>query len=159
MNERRIHRIFEISVVLKGLQALAEFFGGVALYFIPSAAIAHWIGILTQHELREDPHDAIANTLLAAAQHLSVSTQTFYAFYLLSHGLVKVLLVAALLREKLWAYPWSLAVLAAFIAYQLYRYSHTHSPALIALTAFAIFIIALVWHEWRFLRAHPRARN
>ena len=97
MNERRIHRIFEISVVLKGLQALAEFFGGVALYFIPSAAIAHWIGILTQHELREDPHDAIANTLLAAAQHLSVSTQTFYAFYLLSHGLVKVLLVAALL--------------------------------------------------------------
>jgi uncharacterized membrane protein len=50
-----------------------------------------------------------------------------YAFYLLSHGLVKVLLVAGLLREKLWAYPASLIVLSAFIAYQTYRYSSTHS--------------------------------
>ena len=159
MNERSIHRIFEISVVLKGVHALVECLSGLALYFVPSAAIIHWVGILTQHELREDPHDVIANYLLTAAQHLSVSAQSFYAFYLLSHGLVKVLLVAALLREKLWAYPSSLAVLAAFIAYQLYRYSHTHSPALIALTAFDIFIIVLVWHEWRFLRAHPRAKG
>ena len=33
---------------------------------------------------------------------------------------VKVTLVIALLRNKLWAYPWMIAVLVASIAYQVY---------------------------------------
>jgi uncharacterized membrane protein len=86
------------------------------------------------------------------AQHLSVGTETFYAFYLLSHGLVNVALVIGLLRGRLWAYPVSLAVLVAFIAYQGYRYSYTHSIGLMVLTAFDIVIIWLIWHEWRLLR-------
>ena len=156
MREQRIHQIFVASVVLKGLHALVECVGGVALYLVPASQIAHWVDILTQEELVEDPRDFVANQLLTFAQHLSVDTTSFYAFYLLSHGLVKVLLVAGLLKEKLWAYPLSLAVLAAFIAYQLYRYSYTHSFGLIVLTVFDLFIIILVWHEWRYLRGHAR---
>lgn len=153
MTEYRIHRLFQISVILKGLHALLECAGGVALYFVGTDTIVRWIGLLTQEELSEDPRDFVATHLLSWAQHLSVGTQSFYAFYLLSHGLVKVFLVAGLLREKLWAYPTSLAALAAFIAYQLYRYSYTHSAGLIALTVFDLVIIMLVWHEWRILRA------
>jgi uncharacterized membrane protein len=159
MNERHIHRIFEISILLKGLHALTECIGGIALYLVPSAAITHWVAILTQQELLEDPHDMVAGYLLNAAQHLSVGTQTFYALYLLSHGLVKVLLVVGLLREKLWAYPSSLVALAAFVAYQLYRYSYTHSPGLIVLTVFDVFIAVLVWHEWRYLGRHIRRHS
>lgn len=154
MDERRIHQVFQVSVILKGLHAVIECVGGIALYFVSTATIAQWIGLFTQEELIEDPHDFVASHLLDAAQHLSVGTQTFYAFYLLSHGLVKVLLVVGLLREKLWAYPASLAALAAFIVYQLYRYSYTHSIGLIVLTVFDLFIVVLVWHEWRVLRQH-----
>lgn len=157
MNERRIHQVFVASVVLKGLHALVECASGIALYVVPAPRITYWAAILTQQELAEDPRDFLANQLLGFAQHLSVDATSFYAFYLLSHGLVKVLLVAGLLREKLWAYPLSLAVLAAFIAYQLYRYSFTHSFALIVLTGFDVLVIALVWHEWRYLRTRPRA--
>jgi uncharacterized membrane protein len=32
---------------------------------------------------------------------------------------VKVVLVTALLRNKLWAYPWSIVFLILFIAYQM----------------------------------------
>jgi uncharacterized membrane protein len=39
------------------------------------------------------------------AQGFSVGTQNFDVFYLLSHGIVKLFLVAALLKNKLWAYP------------------------------------------------------
>ncbi len=158
MNENRIHRVFEISVILKGLHALIECLGGIALYLVPSAAIVRWVDLLTQQELVEDPRDLVANYLLDAAQHMSVGTQSFYAFYLLSHGLVKVLLVIGLLREKLWAYPSSLAVLCAFIVYQLYRYSYTQSPGLLLLTVFDVFVMALVWHEWRFLRKNRRGQ-
>jgi len=158
MTEHRIHQIFVVSVILKGLHALVECVSGILLYLIPLSQITHWVNILTQDELVEDPRDFVANQLLAFAQHLSVDATSFYAFYLLSHGLVKVLLVAGLLKEKLWAYPLSLVVLAAFIAYQLYRYSYTHSIGLIVLTVFDLFIIVLVWHEWRYLQAHtPRA--
>ena len=50
--------------------------------------------------------------------------------------MVKVLLVLGLLRGKLWSYPASLVALVLFIAYQIYRFSYTHSPGLIALTVF-----------------------
>lgn len=157
--EARIHRLFQVSVILKGLHALIECGSGVALYLVSNQTIVHLAQLLTQEELLEDPRDVVAVRLLDAAQHLSVGTQSFYAFYLLSHGLVKVVLVAGLLRERLWAYPASLVALAGFIAYQLYRYSYTHGVGLLVLTVFDIVLIVLVWHEWRVLERHLRARN
>ena len=159
MDERRIHRIFQIGVILKGLHALIECASGLVLFFVSTATILHWVRLLTQQELTEDPRDFVATHLLAAAQHLSVGTETFYAVYLLGHGLIKVLLVAGLLKEKLWAYPASLVALGGFIAYQLYRYSYTHSVGLLVLTVFDVVVIVLVWHEWRILKAHVAARG
>ncbi|MCT7378092.1 DUF2127 domain-containing protein [Chelativorans salis] len=152
--EQRIHRIFQISVILKGFHAVIECASGIALYIVSGETIKRWVQFLTQEELLEDPRDFIATHLLDAAQHLSVGTQSFYAFYLLSHGLVKAVLVAGLLRERLWAYPASLVALAGFVAYQLYRYSYTHGFGLIVLTLFDIVVIVLVWHEWRVLERH-----
>jgi uncharacterized membrane protein len=82
----------------------------------------------------------------------SVSDRHFYAFYLLSHGLIKIFLVAGLLRNKLWAYPAALVVMSLFILYQLYRYTYTQSFGLIVLSVFDIVVIALIWHEYRILR-------
>jgi len=154
IDEHRIHQVFRLSVILKGLHALLEIAAGAAFWLFDSRTILHWTSLLTADELREEPHDFVATHLLAAAQSLGAGTQAFYAFYLISHGLVKVALVWGLLRGKLAAYPLSLAVLALFIAYQLYRYSFTHSIGLIVLTAFDLLVMALVWHEWRLLRRH-----
>jgi uncharacterized membrane protein len=156
MNERRIHQIFVISVLLKGAHALIECIGGVALYLVSTNTIAALINRATQEELLEDPKDFVATHLLTAAQQFSVGTKTFYAFYLLSHGLIKVLLVVGLLRNQLWSYPASLVALAAFIAYQVYRFSYTHSVGLVLLTVFDLIVIALIWHEWRLMRRTPR---
>jgi len=137
VTERNIHRIFVVSVAAKGLHALIEIAGGLALYLLSSEAIADWIR----------PHEW-------AASHFKPEEQHFYAFYLLSHGLVKSVVVYGLLREKLWAYPGSFVVFSLFIAYQLYRYSFTHDIALIALSIFDLFVIALAVHEYRLLRKH-----
>jgi len=158
MNERRIHQVFELSVLLKGAHAVIECIGGVVLALMPPGTIAALVNTWTQDELIEDPNDRIAAHLLAWAQDISVATQHFYAFYLLSHGVVKVLLVVGLLRGKLWSYPASLVALVLFIAYQLYRFSFTHSPGLIALTVFDVVMMWLIWHEWRVVRRHLPAR-
>jgi uncharacterized membrane protein len=127
MNEPRIHRIFEVSVLLKGAHAVIECIGGLALALASTTSIAGWVNRLTQDELIEDPNDFIATHLLSMAQEFSVNTKNFYAFYLLSHGIVKLAVVVGLLRNKLWSYPASLVVLALFVIYQIYRFYYTQS--------------------------------
>jgi uncharacterized membrane protein len=158
MNERRIHQTFEISVLLKGAHALIECIGGLVLAFVSTSTIASVVNALTQEELIKDPKDFVAAHLLGLAQNFSVSTQHFYAFYLLSHGVTKLFLVIGLLRNKLWAYPASLVVLGLFIVYQLYRFSYTHGVGLIVLTVFDIIVMGLIWHEYRLIRRHPKLR-
>jgi uncharacterized membrane protein len=157
MNERRIHQIFEISVLLKGAHALIECIGGLALALISTSRIAVLVNALTQEELIEDPHDLVATHLLAFAQNFSASSKDFYAFYLLSHGLIKVFLVIGLLKNKLWSYPLSIIVLGLFIGYQIYRFSYTQSLGLVALTVFDLVVIVLIWHEYRLVRRHKVA--
>lgn len=140
MRERNIHRVFVVSVIAKGLHALIEIAGGLALYLFSSDTIGRWVDHI-------DPHEWIA-------RHFDLGQQSFFAYYLLSHGLIKAALVVGLLKEKLWAYPASIAVFGLFIAYQLYRYSWTHDLALIALSIFDLFVIALAVHEYRLLRKH-----
>jgi len=154
MNERVIHRIFEVSVLLKGAHALIECVGGIALYAVKTATISTLVRLATQSELVEDPNDLVATYLLQAAQNFSLNTKQFYAFYLLSHGVVKLFLVIGLLRNRLWSYPASLAALALFIVYQLYRFSYTYAPGLIVLTVFDVFVMVLIWHEYRLVRLH-----
>ncbi len=152
--EHRIHRLFEISVLLKGAHALLECGAGVALALISTQTIVAWATGLTQHELTADPHDLIANFFLNEARSFSVSTKSFYVFYLLTHGIVKLFLVAGLLRNKAWAYPASLVVLFLFIVYQVYRFTFTHAWGLVVLTVFDVGVIVLIWHEYQLVRRH-----
>jgi uncharacterized membrane protein len=154
MKEKRIHQVFAVSVSLKGLHALFEIVSGIALYLTSTATILGWINRYTADALSEDRDDWVATHLLRFAQTFSVEQHDFYAFYLLSHGAVKGVLVIGLLKEKLWAYPASFIVFGAFIAYQLYRYSFTHDVSLILLSIFDLFVIALAVHEYRLLRHH-----
>jgi len=154
MNEHRIHQFFQVSVLIKGAHALIECLGGIALALVSTNSIANFVNAITQDELIKDPNDFVATHLLTMAHNFSVQTQHFYAFYLLSHGIVKVALVVGLLREKLWAYPASLIVLALFVLYQLYRFSYTHGLGLIVLTLFDIVVMGLIWHEYGLMRRH-----
>jgi uncharacterized membrane protein len=154
LTEHRIHQVFEVSILLKGAHALLECIGGVALALVRTRAIVSWITWLTQDELIEDPNDFVATHLLNMAQGFSVSTKNFYVFYLLSHGVVKLFLVAGLLKNKVWAYPASLVVLAFFIAYQIYRFTYTQSPGLVLLTIFDLLVMYLIWHEYQLVRRH-----
>ena len=98
---------------LKGLHALFEIVGGIALYLTSTATILGWIDRFTADELSQDPDDWVANHLFKFGQTFSVAQHDFFAFYLLSHGIVKIVLVYGLLKEKLWAYPASFVVFTA----------------------------------------------
>jgi uncharacterized membrane protein len=152
-----LDRAFAVGIILKGLDGILEVVGGVLLLVVSPAAIDRLSRFLTQHELSEDPHDFLATHLLHAAGTLTSSSVRFGAAYLISHGVVKIVLVAALLRNKIWAYPWMIAFLIAFIAYQVYRMTFAYSIGLLALTVFDVFVAWLTYREYGKQRAIRRS--
>lgn len=150
-------RVFATAILAKGLNGAAELLGGLLLLAVTPDRIHRLVAAVTQGELSEDPQDVVARYLLHTSTGLTGPAVTFGALYLLLHGLVKVVLVVALLRNKLWAYPWMIVVLLTFIAYQLYRLALAPGPGLVALTVFDAIVTGLTWREWRLQRrAHPR---
>jgi uncharacterized membrane protein len=121
---RTLDDTFKVSVTLKGIDGALEIVGGAVLLFVRPTTLDQLARSLTQHELAQDPHDFLARHVLHSAGQLTHGSTLFAAVYLLSHGVAKVVLVVALLRDQLWAYPATIALLGAFIAYQLYRLSY-----------------------------------
>jgi uncharacterized membrane protein len=152
-----LDKTFKIGLVLKGLDGILEVAGGILLLFLSPHSIERIARMLTAHELSEDPHDLIARYLLHTTSHLSSGITLFGAIYLLSHGIAKIVLVAFVLRGKLWAYPWLIALLLVFIAYQIYRLAWVHLS--FGLTALTLFDAALVWLTWREYRSKRAASN
>ena len=144
-----LDRVLEIGIIGKGLNGLAEVVGGLLLLFTTPSRLHHLVVAATQGELSEDPHDLIATRLLHTANGLTGHAVLFGAIYLLLHCVVKVVLVVALLQNRLWAYPWMIGVLLAFIGYQIYRISLHPSVGLVGLTIFDILIVVLTWREYR----------
>ncbi|GAA3578108.1 DUF2127 domain-containing protein [Microlunatus spumicola] len=152
-----LDRVFLVGIVAKGLNGLVEVVGGALLLLVTPATLQRLAASWTHGELSEDPHDLVATHLLHTANGLTGHAVLFGAVYLLVHGLVKVVLVLALLRDKLWAYPWLIVVLLLFIAYQLYRIVLDPTAGLVGLTLFDAVIVALTWREWRVQRRRRAA--
>ncbi len=152
--EKNIYRLFEFSVILKGIHAIIEILGGIAFFFVPTSFITHTLIKLSQIELFENPHDWISNHIIAFSHHLTNNSKFFIIFYLLSHGIVKLVLAIALLKDKHWAYPVSIITLIIFIIYQMYRYTFTFSIWLILLSIYDLIVLWLIWHEYKLAKKH-----
>lgn len=146
--------LFRISILLKGLNAIFEVAGGIALLFIDPRLIVHWIEMLTRGEFAYEPNDFVSNYLRRAATHISLGGQHFVVAYLLAHGVVKLFLVIALLKNKLWGYPAAMVVFGGFIVYQIYLLALYGGLGLIALTVFDAVVIFLIWLEYRAVKSH-----
>ena len=144
-----LHGTFRTGITLKGIGGLMETAGGVLLWFISPAALSAMVRNLLEREEQRDPYDFIAAHFLHLARDIGHADPTFASLYLLSHGVVKTILVIALWFNKYWAYPLTIAVFGGFMAYQVYRYTHTHSFALLALTIFDAAVVWLTWHEYQ----------
>jgi len=147
--ERVLDLVFLLGVLGKGINGLAELFAGAVLLFASPAQVLGLARAVTGEELREDPHDLVANLVLHGAAHLDGSATGFLAAYLLVHGAVKVALVVALLLGSRRVYPWAIAALIAFLLFQGYELIVAPTWGMAALTAIDAAILALTWREYR----------
>jgi uncharacterized membrane protein len=153
MDKSRLeHEFFRISILLKGIYSFLEFIAGAVLLFITSNKIYFIIHEVFKNELLEDAQDFIANSLLNLVGSMPSAIKQFIAVYLIIHGIIKLILIIALWKEKRAAYPVAIIVFSFFIIYQIYKYILHPSLVLLVLTDLDMLIIILTWLEWRKLK-------
>lgn len=142
------HNAFRAGIGVKCFDGVVEILAGVLVWFVTPSWFTSfetfWLHLLAQNR-----HDFVAVHMLRMSELLTTSDPLFASLYLLSHGLVKVILAIVLWMNQLWAYPLAIAVFSAFCVYQVYRYAFTHSEALIWLTVFDVGVVILTWREYR----------
>ncbi|TAN02463.1 MAG: DUF2127 domain-containing protein [Rhodanobacteraceae bacterium] len=148
-----LDKAFAVGIGLKAIDAISELVGGLWLLFVSPQQLQAWAGILFTPELREDPNDFVATHVVHWAAHFKQDAVVFAAIYLLSHGIAKAIVVAEILRGRLWAYPGLIVLTAAFAAYQIYHvWTSGPSFGFVALTIFDLVIIVLTTAEYVKLR-------
>lgn len=120
------HTLYLVGITIKGIDGILETCGGLLLFFTGT----------------------ISSLIPFIGPYLAVYIQLFAGAYLLGHGIVKIILVYALLRKKHWAYKLSLVVLSLFVIYQIISILMTFSFFLFIFTLFDMAIVWLVWKEY-----------
>lgn len=144
-----IDKAFEIGILIKSFFGIFEILAGIVFAVSRELIINNVILAFAQQEIADDPSDAVANYLIRAVNDFSAGSYLFAVIYLISHGAVNVFLAIALFKNKTWAYGWAIAGFGTFIIYQLYRYFHTYSLVLLSLTVFDIFIVLIIFLEYK----------
>ncbi len=103
---------------------------------------------IMSHELIEDPTDFFVQTIGPLLQQMSVTITYFLAAYLIFWGIIDILLSINLLKRKLWAFPISICLIGAFVLYEIYRFSYTHSFALASIIVADLILIWLIKKEY-----------
>jgi len=148
-----LDKTYEIGIVLKGVDGVLEVLGAGLLLFVPAHYFESFARWLTDLEAGSSRQGFISSHILQIGHHLSEGHNTFAIAFLLTHGLVKIVLVVCLLRQKVWAYPFGLVALTLFLVYQLYEMVIQPTFGMGFLTVLDAIIIWLVWREWHKVKA------
>ncbi len=144
-----LHELYGISVIVKGVDGILEIIGGLLLIFFSPLSITRTILFLGRTELVENPRHPLINIIYHLASGLSLQKRHFYSLLFLSHGAVKLIMVFGLVKNKLWAYPATIAIFTAFVFYQAFEMYYSPSLLLGVITLIDIFVVLLISREYQ----------
>lgn len=148
-----LDKAYFAGVAIKGFDGLVELLAGLILLITPT--LAHTV---LQHVLHESQHHHglvgqwLTRYVGQLDTDLTKSGLTVIIIFLLLHGIVKLVLVYCLLKEILWAYPYALAILTAFLVYQAYILVRHPTIGIGLFVVLDVIIIGLVWREYKVLQ-------
>ncbi len=125
---------------------------GLALLRIIGKPFQDILALVMQHEIVEDPNDAIYAWVVHTLELHPLSATYFLAGYFIFWGVVDIVLSYSMLKEHRSAFPVGILMIAAFIGYEALRFSSTHSLVLLGVIAVDIVVLTLTWREYQRLR-------
>lgn len=154
-----IDKLFYIGVLLKSLFGFFEILAGIFIAVSGEKLLNNFLLDMAMNEIAHDPNDFIATHFIYWSVDLYLGAKFFAIIYLIAHGVINIFLAVALMKNKIWAFPWAMAGFGAFIIYQLYKYIHTHSSMLLALILFDIFFVIVILLEYKKQKRKIYTRN
>jgi uncharacterized membrane protein len=151
-NDRRTARLFMAAMLVKGIDGAAELIVATALLLVSAATVHRLVADVLARDLLGSADGPLARHVATVTDAFATGNRTFAVVYLGLHGVVKLALVVALLRKWIPAYPVAIAVLSAFVVYEVYRATQTGSLLLPVLAALDVAIIVVIVREYRILR-------
>lgn len=147
--------IYDVGIIIKGLDGLAELVAGVALLISPRLVHVVLAGIAGNTMNGHHSHTVrlVGEYVGRLDAQLAASGLAFLIIFLISHGIVKIVLVGCLLKKIVKVYPYALAVLGAFLMYQVYVFIREPSIGMALFSILDAVIIGLVWREYKMLLA------
>lgn len=144
--------VYDIGVIIKGLDGLGEFIVGLTLLFSPKLIHRVLLGIVgkTSHG-HGHVLQFITHYIAGLDVQLTKSGLAFLIIFLIAHGLVKMVLVVCLLKKITKIYPIALVVLLIFFIYQVYVLVVSPSIGMAIFCALDVIILWLVWREYQML--------
>jgi uncharacterized membrane protein len=144
---------------MKAVDAAIEFAGGFLLGILNHDWLHQLIVSWALPELYEDPNDSVMNYFLTLGQNFSITTQHSVAFYLMLHGGLKLIVVWLLWKKKLWSYLPAVGVFSVLIIYEIYKFIHTFSIALLIFIILDITLNIFIILEYKELKAEKKLPN
>lgn len=146
--EKKIHRTLIILLLTNAIIGLGDLGGALLLIFREeSTDILAWISTIIH------PAQAYLTRLASAFIAMGDHVYALAIFYFVSHGVIKLFLVWALLRGKLWAYPLAIFFFGLFSLYQLIVLIRHPSMFDLVILALNVFVLILVSKEYRTVRS------
>jgi len=149
---RRTGHLFKVAMLVKGIDGAAELIVAMVLLLVSAATVHRLVADVLARDLLGSADGPLAQHVATVTDGFATGNRTFAVVYLGLHGMVKLALVVALLRKWVPAYPVAIAVLGAFVVYEVYRATRTGSLLLPVLAVLDIAIIVVVVREYRLLR-------
>jgi uncharacterized membrane protein len=142
-----LHRAFTLWVLLKALGGLIQVLVAAALMAFRLDTLRRWLA--TEAGWVQARGLGWLDLTRAGGGGISPGTQRYAALYLVVHGLSKIILSICLLKNQRWAYPASMAALAAFVLFQSYQLFLGYAFGLALLTGYDTILIWLIWMEYQ----------
>lgn len=149
-------KLFKIGMWWRIFYGALRLMLGFALLKIIGRPVIDVVTWVLSHEFIQDPSDVLLTTARMVLSHHSYYVTYFLAFYFIFWGVTDVVLSISLLREQLWSFPISMYVIGLFILYEAFRFLHTHSLILLSVIVIDIFILLLIYTEYKKLQRRIR---
>ena len=146
---RGLQVLFDLSMILKAVDGLAEFLGGIIFVSLGKSRILEIISDILYSEYFKIPTDTIEGWLDYLARTLTTSVETLIVLILIGNGLVKLVLAINLLLKKRWAFYWGMAFLIILIIYQIIQNLHFKSIVFNLFNVFDILVVTVIWLQYR----------
>jgi uncharacterized membrane protein len=144
--------LFLVSMWWRVIYGIFKFFLGLYLIQHIGDVYSQLLPPFLAAELAVDPHERFVQGIYGAVRIHEQVISYFVSIYFIFWGAMDVFLTYCLLKRVVWAFPLSIALLGAFVLYEMVRVTHTHSLILAWIICVDIFIMYLVYVEYKKLK-------